>query len=136
MASGTSTAKDTRRVERPGTFSKVEVIDRVPGEAYALRLKKDSPGEGITGACESKTPFVDQGISTVAGSEHVKRNWVRKADGNGCLMRTWARRWEDWADDGSIRGIFVDFDCIFGEREFGIPSTIDLSRVLIGLIEI
>ena len=60
-----------------------------------------------------------------------------KAGGNGCLMRDWIRRWEVVRGDGNIRNIFVDFDCILGgKRGFGMPSTLDLSRVLIELIEI
>jgi len=52
-------------------------------------------------------------------------------------MRDWIRRWEVVRGDGNIRNIFVDFDCILGgKRGFGMPSTLDLSRVLIELIEI
>jgi hypothetical protein len=39
-----------------------------------------------------------------------------KAGGNGCLMRDWVRRWEDVRGDGNTGNIFVDFDCILGER--------------------
>ena len=80
-----------RRVGMSGTFSKVEILDGVPGDASMLRSNKDSLGEGITAACESKAPFADPGISTAAGSSQMQRDWVGNVGWKWMSMRGLAR---------------------------------------------
>jgi hypothetical protein len=61
-------------VELLEKFPAADVIYGTHYEERALPPRHDSLGEGIT--CDSETPSVDPGVSTVVGKENVKRHWV------------------------------------------------------------